>query len=227
MLSRREEVLAQPTRARLVALLRELGRPAGTDELAELLGLHPNGVRLHLERLREVGLVERRRVVGGRGRPRHAWTPADDRGSAVVAGRRAAGDPAGAGIALSTWLARALPADAVQLVEVEQVGREVGRELAGALEPSAAREAVPAAMTALGFEPHPAGAPEPDRLCLALGNCPYRDAVRANRDAVCTLHRGIVRGVLDVTGPGARLTRFVPHDPDETGCEIEVHGLAS
>ena len=42
-----EDVLAQPTRARLFALLGELKRPAGTVELADRLGLHPNGVRIH------------------------------------------------------------------------------------------------------------------------------------------------------------------------------------
>jgi predicted ArsR family transcriptional regulator len=51
------DALAQPTRARLFALLGELRRPVGTDELARHLGLHPNGVRVHLERLEEGGLV--------------------------------------------------------------------------------------------------------------------------------------------------------------------------
>ena len=46
-----DHALSQPTRARLFALLGELKRPAGTAELAERLDLHPNGVRIHLERL--------------------------------------------------------------------------------------------------------------------------------------------------------------------------------
>jgi predicted ArsR family transcriptional regulator len=37
--------LAQPTRAELFRLLDELHRPAGTEELADRLGLHRNGVR--------------------------------------------------------------------------------------------------------------------------------------------------------------------------------------
>jgi len=40
--------LAQPTRARLFARLGELRGSAGTDELAAHLGVHPNGVRIHL-----------------------------------------------------------------------------------------------------------------------------------------------------------------------------------
>ena len=42
--------LAQPTRACLFARLGELFPSAGTDELAAHLGLHPNGVRIHLVR---------------------------------------------------------------------------------------------------------------------------------------------------------------------------------
>ena len=47
------DALAQETRARLFALLVELRRSAGTDELADELGLHPNGVRNHLERMEQ------------------------------------------------------------------------------------------------------------------------------------------------------------------------------
>jgi hypothetical protein len=51
--------------------------------------------------------------------------------------------------------------------------------------------------------------------------------VRENQDVVCTLHRGLTRGLLDQVSPTARLARFVPHDPDRAGCEIEIEGLAS
>jgi hypothetical protein len=51
--------------------------------------------------------------------------------------------------------------------------------------------------------------------------------VRENQQAVCALHRGLTRGLLDRIAPTATLTRFVPHDPDQAGCEIDVDGLAS
>ena len=51
------DVLALPTRKRLFAELNELRRPAGTEELAGRVGLHPNGVRTQLERLREAGIA--------------------------------------------------------------------------------------------------------------------------------------------------------------------------
>ncbi|MGO9884137.1 MAG: helix-turn-helix domain-containing protein, partial [Solirubrobacteraceae bacterium] len=67
-------LLSQTSRRRLFSLLADLGRPASTAELARRLGLHPNGVRAHLQRLSREGLVERTRTSGGRGRPADAWT---------------------------------------------------------------------------------------------------------------------------------------------------------
>jgi len=44
--------------------------------------------------------------------------------------------------------------------------------------------------------------------------------VRENQEAVCTLHRGITRGLLDVLQPQAKLAGFVPRDPYAAGCLI-------
>jgi predicted ArsR family transcriptional regulator len=210
------DALAQPTRARLFALLVELRRPAETGELAERLGLHPNGVRRHLERLREAGLVERERAPGGPGRPPDRWLvdPA-----AAPAGERPAGYAD-----LAVWLARAIPARPGRLRELERTGREIGRELA----PPAAGDplgAFGATLAALGFQPD-SRVDADGRLCCRLGNCPYRDSVRANADAVCCLHRGITAGLLEEIEPAARLTRFEPADPDRAGCLIEAEGGA-
>ncbi len=79
-------------------------------------------------------------------------------------------------------------------------------------------------LTALGFAPR-RERPEVGRVVYRLGNCPYREAVRANQQVVCTLHRGLTRGLLDELQPSALLTRFIPQDPDNAGCLIEVEGL--
>ena len=57
---------------------------------------------------------------------------------------------------------------------------------------------------------------------VRLGNCPYRDAVKANQPVICTLHRGITLGLLDALLPDASLTDFAPRDPDTAGCTIEL-----
>lgn len=212
------DALAQPTRARLFARLAGLGHPAGTDELAAALGLHASGVRVHLERLRRAGLVLRERAPQPTGRPRDAWSIAPD----ALPGS----DPPEAYRLLAGWLARSIPPDRARLREVERSGRELGAQLAPGRASGGSEEAMGRALTALGF------APQRDRdgsgrVGFRLGNCPYRDAVRANQPVVCALHRGITCGLLDAIEPSARLAQFVAHDPDEAGCVIEVEGLAA
>jgi DNA-binding transcriptional ArsR family regulator len=66
------EVLAEPSRRRILDLLRERERPVG--ELVERIGLSQPGVSKHLRVLREAGLVRSRteaprRVYGVRAEP--------------------------------------------------------------------------------------------------------------------------------------------------------------
>ena len=210
-----DDALSQPTRARLFALLSELKRPAGTVELATRLELHPNGVRTHLERLAEQGLVERARAPSPRGRPPDAWT--------IAAKAQPGGRAPHAYQDLGRWLARALGARPGGLRGIERTGREIGRELAPK-DTAADPDALETALRALGFQPtierH-----DQERVTICLGNCPYRDAVRENQPAICALHKGVTLGVLDVLEPQAKLTAFVPHDPDEAGCLVELRGV--
>ena len=211
-----DDVLAQPTRRRLFALLGTLGRSASTPELAERLSLHPNGVRTHLQRMREAGLVIHRRGAQPRGRPRDEW--------ALAPTARPGGDPPHAYGTLAVWLARSIPATPARLREIEASGRRIGQELATAVAPSP-EQAIGDLLTALGFQPEIEREPE-GRLRCRLRNCPYRDSVRENQAVVCTLHRGLTRGLLDRLAPTATLERFVPHDPDRADCEIDIDGLA-
>jgi predicted ArsR family transcriptional regulator len=208
--SDRGDVLAQPTRKRLFALLGELGGAATTDALADTLELHPNGVRTHLQRMRDAGLLTRRRVAGPRGRPRAEW--------AIAPGAQPGGERPQAYTALARWLARAIPATPRRLAEVETTAREIGRELTPAA--TSPDDAIANMLTALGFQPQLERTG--GRLTCTLGNCPYRQSVRENQQVVCRFHRGLVRGLLDRVAPDARLARFVPHDPDVAGCEIEI-----
>ena len=212
-----DDVLSQSTRARLFALLGELKRPAGTAELAERLGLHPNGVRIHLERLRSAGLVARTRAHHAQGRPPDAWT--------IAPGARPGGNAPSAYRDLGRWLARAMGARPGGLRGIEVTGRQIGREMAPS-GPGTGPDAVGASLAALGFQPvvHER---ERDRLTFCLGNCPYSDAVRENQQAVCALHKGMTRGLLDVLDPHAELAGFVPRDPEQAGCLIELRGVSA
>lgn len=210
-----EDALAQPTRARLFELLGELGRPAGTVELAERLGLHPNGVRAHLERLERAGLVARARARQSRGRPRDAWRIAPE--------ARPGGHAPRAYAELARWLARAMRSQPSGLRRIEAAGREIGRGLAESAETLGEND-LQSTLATLGFQPK-VQLRKGNRLTFRLGNCPYRDAVRENQPVVCTLHRGITRGLLDVLDPRAKLAGFVPRDPNKAGCLIELSGI--
>lgn len=207
-----DDPLAQPTRRRLFALLTGLSNGATTAELADHLGLHPNGVRTHLERLERAALIARARSRQPRGRPIDVWT--------IASGAHPAGEPPSAYEDLARWLAQALRRrQAGGLRSIETTGRQIGRELPTA--GSDAPNGLENALAALGFAP---AAPQRDgdRITFRLRNCPYRAAVHQNQPAVCALHKGITQGLLDVLDPHARLARFVARDPDQAGCEIAL-----
>jgi predicted ArsR family transcriptional regulator len=209
-----DDPLCQPTRARLFALLGQVGRPAGTAELAGRLGLHPNGVRMHLDRLQRDGLLIREREQLSRGRPRDVWTIAPD--------ARPGGRPASAYGDLSRWLARATGSGSRGLARIEAAGRQIGEEI-GASEGGRGSGGLETALSRLGFAPEVkrrAG----ERVTICLRNCPYRDAVRENRPAICTLHKGVTRGLIDAVWPGAELAGFEPKSPDGGGCLIKLRG---
>ncbi|MGH2851300.1 MAG: helix-turn-helix transcriptional regulator [Solirubrobacteraceae bacterium] len=210
-----EDVLAQPTRAHLFRLLGELGRPATTVELAKRLKLHPNGVRVHLNRLERDGLVARSRESRPRGRPRDRWT--------IAPHARPGGRPPGGYRDLARWLSRVITAGRPSLRAIEATGRQIGRELAPT-DTQADEHPLVSSLAALGFQPQ-ASVDKDATLTVCVENCPYRDAVVENQAAICTLHRGITRGLLDVLHPNARLKAFEPRDPKTAGCIIRISGI--
>lgn len=111
------------------------------------------------------------------------------------------------------------------LRSIEGTGRQIGREVAPS-RPGTGPDAVETSLAALGFQPV-VQVRERDRLTFCLGNCPYRDAVSENQQAVCALHKGITRGLLDVLDPHARLAGFVPRDAEKAGCLIELRGVSA
>lgn len=210
------DVLALPIRARLFEALAGLRRPATTQELAVLVGRHPNTVRVQLQRMADAGLLECRRLAQRRGRPRQEW--------AILPAARPAGQPPQAHGQLSRWLARAVGTGEA-LPGIERAGREIGRELAPQAHGRPLTETMQHVLTSLGFAPR-SEPRRPDGIRYVLGNCPYRDAAAENPAAVCTLHRGITTGLLDTLRPEAQLQDFVARDPYTAGCLIDLTSVA-
>ena len=212
------DALSQPTRAKVFALLGDLRRPASTDALAAELGMHPNGVRLHLERLLEDGLVERRRERQARGRPRDSWTISPD--------AQPGGDPPTSYASLSRWLVQALVTTGAAVGDMEETGRLIGRGLASDHPGKRDEQMLFDTLTTLGFQPEREVVAN-EHAAYRLRNCPYRQAVHERQPLVCALHRGLTSGLVEAMDADSRLVSFEPKDPDLAGCMIRVQGSAA
>ena len=140
-------VLGDNTRYAIYLELARSPRPLVTAEIAETLGLHPNTVRPHLDRMREVGLLEVTTDPRGEvGRPQHRYSLAAD---APSLGLEPPLMPMLARMVLS--MADRLgagPADAAAVGEAEGAARAARYDDA----PSAL-EALVADLDRLGFDP--------------------------------------------------------------------------
>jgi predicted ArsR family transcriptional regulator len=218
-------VLGDNTRYAIYLELARSPRPLVTAEIAEVLGLHPNTVRPHLDRMREVGLLEVTTDARGEvGRPQHRYSLAAD---APSLGLEAPTMPMLARMVLA--MARRLganPADAIAVGEAEGAARATRYAAA----PSAL-EALVADLDRLGFDPvvsgeddddigEEAAADAPVRAVVAFANCPFADLARAHPDLVCALHRGLVAGFVAQMGD-AEVTEFCPL-AHRTPCRVAV-----
>lgn len=202
------------TRGEIVRLLQDSPRGMTVAELARSLSLHPNGVRKQMGALVRDGSVGAEREVSGRrGRPAVRYR-------AAAAGREAAAARQLAGL-LVELVAEIGPDEA----RVEEFGRRRAAALAATAD---GRAALIDLLTTMGFAPREtttARASRAGELEVVLGNCPFRDAVRASGGAlVCVLHRGISRGLVELT-PSGRLTGFEARPPEAAGCRIAASGL--
>ena len=184
------------------AIYLELARsppPLATADVAETLGLHPNTVRPHLERMRDVGLLDvahrgphRRRPPAA---PLLAWPPRRRRSASSRPRSRCW--PA----CSSAWPRRpARPA-----TTPPRSGRDQGQARRRPATPSAASclEALVAELDDARLRPggrrHATTARPPSS---AFAHCPFRELAEAHPELVCSLHRGMVEGFVDGVGGG-------------------------
>jgi predicted ArsR family transcriptional regulator len=237
------KVLADGSRYAVYQEVARGGEPLSTTAIAARLQLHPNTVRLHLEKLREAGLLEvSADRHGSVGRPQHRW--------AVVAQAPSLGlEPAGFRL-LAHLLAEVAaqhsaeaPVSSVSSVSTGQSGAaDVGRRHglasssthpAGTGTPTVAcLRAVMDELADLGFDPSLDDGPDLDQdlahglAGISFTRCPFRELAVLYPDLVCELHRGITEGLLSgavAANPGAaaRLKSFSSLvDPDP--CRVEV-----
>jgi predicted ArsR family transcriptional regulator len=210
------KALGDNTRYAIYLELARAPMPLATAQVADTLGLHPNTVRPHLERMREVGLLE---VVteaqGTVGRPQHRYSLAPD---APSLGFEPPAFPVLARMLLRLAAAAQLPAsDAVE------AGREHGATSAERRGPSGScAAALTAELATLGFDPE--AVVEAGSATIAFTRCPFRELAEANPDLVCSLHRGLVEGFVAARGD-ATVVDF--HDlAHRAPCQVEIASSA-
>ncbi len=188
------KALGDNTRYAIYLEVARSAAPRSTGEVAESLGLHPNTVRPHLERMREVGLlhveVDSRGAVG---RPQHRYSLAPD---APSLGLEPPTYPVLAGLLANVAAASRPPAE-----EVAEVARQHGRHVGGVRADEGVRSCI-AALTAelaeMGFDP--VSERDGATTTIAFSHCPFRELAEAFPELVCELHRGMIEGMVDVLG---------------------------
>lgn len=199
------KALGDNTRYAIYLELARAAAPLSTADIAESLDLHPNTVRPHLERMRDVGLLdvvtENRGTVG---RPQHRYSLAADAPSLGL-------EPSAFRL-LARLLAGVAAAGGASVDQAAALGREHGRAAAAARASTA--ECVSALvdeLADLGFDP--AAATDGAATTIAFTHCPFRELAQAFPELVCNIHRGMVegfveeRGGADVAGFGTLLDR--------------------
>jgi predicted ArsR family transcriptional regulator len=206
-------VLGDNTRYAIYLELARAARPLVTAEIADTLGLHPNTVRPHLDRMRDVGLVEVTTDARGEvGRPQHRYARAAD---APSLGLEPPTTPVLARMVLD--MAQHLganPADAQVVGEREGAARAIEYADAGS-----ALEAVVAELDRLGFDPVVAEGTD-DEAIVAFANCPFSDYAATHPDLVCSLHHGLVAGFVAAMGDAA-VVEFCPI-AHRTPCQVTL-----
>lgn len=178
-----------PSRAEVLEYLRNADAAQPVGAVAAAVGLHDNTTRFHLDALIEAGLVRREAEARNQpGRPR-----------VLYRAQPAASDQQYHQLAAAMVRHFAGPLDG-RGSRAETAGEAWGAELLAAL-PPAPVEALPrvvGCLARLGYQPELLPGPPPS---ISLRPCPYADLAGEFPDTVCGLHLGLMRGLLDETGP--------------------------
>lgn len=204
------KALGDNTRYAIYVELTRAVQPLTTAEVASALGLHPNTVRPHLERLRDVGLLDMTTGTrGGVGRPQHRYSLSP---AAPSLGLEPSPWPTLARILLDAASSGGLDANVLRAAGAAQ-----GADDAHRLGACDTMEALTAEQSRMGFDPEVSTTG--DATTVVFANCPFRDLAESQPELVCSLHCGMVEGFVGELG-GQRVTDFHPL-ADRTPCRVE------
>jgi predicted ArsR family transcriptional regulator len=214
------KALADDTRYRLYRYLRLSGRPVPVRELAARLGLHANTIRPHLRRLVDAGLVasETRRGTSAVGRPQTVYTAVE------------MDNTEGRDYRLLADILATLTTGTRARTGAEALAREWGDYLMtrhapppGARRPGPNLAALREALAQAGFDPRFRRRGNRS-VEIALRGCPFRDLLEEHRELVCTVHRGLLEGMLEGSRPRLHLRSFEPLADRSSVCRVVAGG---
>jgi len=204
--ARVHRALGDPSRVRILELLRASEAPLDATQLSEAVGLHANTVRSHLRILEESDLVEARPEERRRpGRPRLVYRAMSGDTRADTAGYRLLAE------ILASYLAGTGQESSVQ---AEEAGQAWGRYLVGRRPPFAtasAEEDIDAVVQLLrqfGFDPRLER--DDDGLTVLTQHCPFGEVAEHYRKVVCSVHLGLLQGALEELGAHVEAERLQP-----------------
>lgn len=180
------------SRGRVLEVLRSAGEPVAAQDVAERSGLHRNTARFHLDGLVDAGLAEREAEDRSLpGRPRIVYRAV---ASNVSAGQRS--------YRLLAEMLTSLVSDMLPDPDRAAVtaGEAWGRYLADRPAPSQRIDAaegvrrLSAVLADVGFAPGEVR--DSANPVIPLRHCPFREVAEQQREVVCSLHLGLMRGVL-------------------------------
>ncbi len=200
------KALADDTRYRLYRYIGLAGRPVSIREMSRRLSLHPNTLRPHLRRLEEAGLLSREiRKTATVGRPQTVYSAREIRKDERRDYRLLAEMLCGV-----VRTARAME-EAKDLARqwgaymVAQGGPKPGVRLPARRNLAVLQEA----MARAGFDPR-FRRMQGSTIEITLRDCPFRDLADDYRQLVCTLHRGLVEGMVAGLKPPVTIKEFQP-----------------
>ena len=209
------KALADETRYAVYRELASSPAPLSAPDLAERLGVHANTVRLHLERLRDAGLVDAEAVHRGTvGRPQNLYF--------LAAGAPTLGFDPPAHALLAGLLAALAEQVGADVDDAADTGHAWGAEAGRRTRTRSCVRALAAELERLGFEPAVAagdGTSEGD-VRIDFLHCPFRELAEAYPELVCNLHRGLCEGIVEQVGEGSVEEFAALYDPEP--CHVTV-----
>lgn len=194
------------SRSRILAVLQEAGAPMAVGAVAKQVRLHTNTVRFHLDGLVDAGLARRAAEERDRpGRPRTLYAALPARAGAGHRSYRLLAE------ILTSYLAAETPAPSKA---AERAGHAWGRYLAQTprpfrrVESTEAIEQLTGMLAELGFDPE-ARTKGSSRQVL-LHHCPFRETAEEHQEVICSVHLGLMRGMLEELGAPLEAKRLRP-----------------